>query len=1303
MTGMTPNDALEALFVHLATATFDSVPIKIFWTFSKAAIGETDLFTQSLLWSWIKRDQRFQIGNKKFNQIESSLDFDSIESALDFFIRIHPDYQCIYLTSVLPKDNALGRMPYQLLRIIAHHGSSGINSINLIKESGQDPRSLTNRLQVLQDAQLITKMGVNAGRFNTNHMVHFRFMNNTVVIEDDGVYDRYIIMMHINKALKNGVRLTLDLFQEVKVFQPGVKLRWFNSILRFLVTTNYIEMVQVEHKERNRFYPGIRLLKDLPHANSKSELLEKIKEENGLKSVNDEILTTTTNDDDDDDDDDDPEINNALVDKNAPIVSANSTNNVNNQTKSENETDFNFTHDSTPQFNRFFPIVNQIRDLVYEKPSIISDVENTLVSTYKVRQIPNLVENIMSTDPIEGGSIIGQMIYSGKVKVYNLMSYKFWNENIATADKVLNLNDNIEEEIEKSNEVISLVELNAKYAKSFQFDRRFEIYSFPIDDSTGKSKKFLVWKVKKSNPWKSVVSRLSLVPKQIETEFIDLKIGKHVEVNRCDKDAYFETVNRAIALISKENIKNELNPSNIILEENNDAINNNNNDNTLINDYSSNKLKEKKINSSSEPTRSNSKQTATIEKDSKDTLDNFIKSDASCKLIDFGPARRRSAVLKSVDTSKCICICVEFCHKLSSQLSLDYIIDRRTLIRDATHLANEGKVIIDRLDGGKFIVKSKINPPNDSDIAMAVKDPPKKETVSRKFQDKIQWNGDLIVFDEKGLGVGLKSKSVNRKEERLHSAKGWIAQTGKRKKKAINYDHDKEDEDDYNIAGDSDEGSEDEEQDDDANNTHNNINKRRHADADDEDEDLVAPLMDSRRRKKFKPGSRQQIRVNRAFKKMRTSIRMADEHILLFIKAIVITQSLNTGNTIDWPKVASVFNDSYTSETLRRMWPRYKKILGYRNVSQAKKNWENVLMGAVESQIVSEVDLINYDMERMLGLWSSEGTEIFMSKSQFVICKNYEDNFKNHIFQPLKEEIGIEVFREPPSLIEKEQMWTHKSYTYAITPVDKDLQILKDSQNPTILQLAKTKLKALFATPPEKFQSSLVRELLQNISRETYARALTELEDQKAIAYLGEDSNIKFTLTDKALFSLDCKLTPTFLQASQRFQQIINELPKKSAILLSTRCPSGAYASILNGLAIGTINVIRVDQKPLELESYSTKSQDRSKLESDFLIKSVIDLPNSNTLAPLMGKPCQYLWIDLRGEFNQLLWQKCICVIIWCVAFHPGTGISNIVKRVSPLLEAYEVWDILQWLIKKGVFKGFNNGWWLTDTWYDVL
>lgn len=1247
----------DAIIAGLATSDFEGINAEEFWNFvNDLEFGVLDDTYKPLVWKWLLELNEFQImhvDRKKRGQLEevdlksigSYQEFFSLADLKDYHIKVTDDYQSWYLVGVKKKDNKLGGKPYELIRYIAAAKEKGINSIDLIKKCGQDKRSLTTRLQVLEENQLIKKVATVTHKASTNHMTHFRFTD-SITKENpktDASAESHELMMQIVDMLKkseNKIRLTRDVYEELKPEYPDLKLRYFNSIAKCLVDNSFIEHIQVEHGELNRFYPALRLIKDLPPASKRTEFLRTIKQQN-----RDEDL-------------------------------------------SNDEEEY-----VSPTINRFFPLSTQIYNLVDKNPGITAaSIDSQIFGSISLKKFSTVFDNLSTVVPDSSvpRGIVGKLHHTGKCKIYRFSTQETLNRRNGEYKPVE------DKELGPPNKT-SLFEQHILDGTAFPRERRFKIVS--CKTSEGEDKYFII---AKGYSGKLGLSLTSCIPTraffrghyETQNHWIKLDIPKNkLQKIIKDKEAYKAQHEARSKMVQEHNaIMDEIKTQ--ILQ---DTVFDANND---IHMDESNEIFQNLATTQPEP------DTTPLPEE---------------PIIDYGPSFRKAKIMENVEKYRCICIDVEFGSRLAKEMKLDYKIDRRTLMKDCAKLVEQGLIKTQKYENGRFVAMSVKTPPSEEEIQKCIVYVGPKYS-GRKFADKVKLE-KLELFNKNSLVRGMKFPD---KESRLESAMKRSENNSTRKPLArrariigINVNRDiikSEAEEDKEITAEEEEivgydrsmadleaSTVTPEVDDEGNEIPKKSRRGRkpRRDAD----DLFVPLMDDRKRKKFNKNNKAQSRVASAFKKIRSSIKITNEHILLMIKAIVVTQSLSLSSNIDWPKVSNVLNNHYESETLRKQWPKYRKMLGPKNLMTARKNWENALFSAIEKGLVKVEHLDNYDAFRMIDLWQTQGADIFINKVSDEISDNYDENFNNRVFKPVREDMGNEMFRETFSMIEKQQLFTCRNFMYPVyETVEKSFN--EEAENPSDMHIAKAKLKALFATEHGKFDSSKVRGLFASVPKELYAAALTELEDKRAIAFLGEDSRIKFTLTDKLILTLDCKLDDTFVSSAKKMMDILSEFENtKNAMLLSQKSPYGSFAPIFGLVARNELNVTRIDQRLDELNSYYTKSWDRSKYEADFLLSGYKESSDMvvKQIPPIIDSPCSYLWVNLSGDFNKKLWHKCVYVILWNIVFYPGTSPRLLHARIYPLLEPFEVKGILDWLVdRKNVKVGEFGGYWPTDCWFDV-
>lgn len=1249
----------------LARSDFEGVNASKFWEFvDDLKFGKINDNHKPLLWKWLLETKEFQVvkddlsNEGKFTILDSKTigPFEEFFNAGDiqtYRIKVTDDYQSWYLVGVKMKDNKLGGKPYELLRYIAASKEKGINSIELIKQCGQDKRSLTTRLQVLEDNQLIKKIAVVSNKASTNHMTHFRFTDITSKEspKTNSSGESHEIISQIVDILKKSetkIRLTRDIYEELKSEFPNMKLRLFNAIANFLVTNGFIEHIQVEHGETSRFYPALRLLKDLPPKGKRLEFLKNIRQHSKNDNLDEEA---------------------------------------------DMEDDY-----IPPNLNRFFPLSTQIYDLVEKNPGIsCASIESQLFGTVSLKKFTTVFDNLSTIVPDSSvpRCIVGKLFHTGKCRIYRFKT----QETLNRMDP--NYNPPEEKPIGPPTQT-TLFEEHIRGGISFPYERRFKIVC--LKNLSGEENYFVI---AKGYNGRLGLSATSQIPTRVtfRGHFESKNKWLQIDVPKNKIQNIFKDVEAYKSFC--ENIKEWVNKHNLEVD-------------TL-------KLKllqHDVLKTDADMEEDGGNETIPETKPSQ-TVELPDSSHANDAVIDYGPSFRKAKIMEKVEQNKCICIDVEFGNRLAKEMKLDYKIDRRTLMKDCAKLVEQGLITTQKNENGRFVAMSVKNPPTQEEIIACIQHSTPKY-VGRRFADKVKLD-NLEVKHKSSLRGGLKYPD---KESRLASAIKQSVETRKRKplarKAAIigvgatreiinNLNNDEErsdliedeeeevvvddrseeprDFDESTVTPDAEDGSEAPKK------------SRRGRKPKQTTDDLFVPLMDDRKRKKLNRQHKTQTRVASAFKKIRSSIKITNEHILLMIKAIVVTQSLSPSSNIDWPKVSSVLNEYYESDTLRKQWPKYRKMLGPKNLMTARKNWETALFTAIEKGEVKAADLDNYDAFKMIDLWRTQGADIFLSKVSDEISDDYDSNFDNKVFKPIKEDSDSDIFRETFSMVEKHQLLTSRNFMYPQCGIAND-QFAEEARTPTSTHIAKAKLKALFATEHDKFDSLKVRQLFADIPKELYATALTDLEDKKAIAFLGEGSKIKFTLTDKLILTLDCKLDDTFINSAMKLIDVLDEFEgTKKALYLSKKSPYGAYAPIFGLVARNEVQLIRVDQKFDELSSYYTKAWDRSKYEADFLLTKYQKSKEmvTNRVPPIIGAPCSYLWVNLHGDFNEKLWHKCVNVILWNIVFYPGTLPRLLYLRIYPLLEPFEVQQILDWLVSRNnVRVGEFGGYWPTDCWFYI-
>jgi len=1238
---LSPDEIVNFILESLCVCGFNGVELAQIWTLCEDKINPLDDFYKTLIWTWLMGDKYFKVfviddGKKKPKnshrlplKLVSKDTFITYQDLCNQYeegkirFKADEDKQSIYLTGVPLKNNSLGQMPYELLMHIAKSRGHGITSVDLIKESGQDKRSLTSRLNVLEDHKYIQKTPTIASGVRTYVMVHFRFRDNfeNIPVRFEKYDMMQNVMIELGKA-PNGVRVISDLMKQVGADNNRYDRRRFHSIIRSLGSKGFLEEIVVVHEETQKTFVGAKLLKKLPPDFTQKEIKAQF---NSLSPQKGEKPVPTDSD-----------------------------------TKQESASISN----EGVLYNKIFPLPNQIYDLVKSERGIsATDIEVKINGKYRTRVFASALNGCTVESPIKGEShqIIRQLCYESKQRFFRMYVLR----DFVQLD-CLNMSDYISDTPPKLDGIFtkSLVEISAEEVKS-QHKRRCRLFDpdsahplFFWSSYRGKLLRKHASPVRKVDEFKSGDDKLVLSIRKSgvrvvkkDTNFEQMAIDNALLQPVVGEEDATSSTERRIAQLatSGSEVSNELPPSVATL---------------VQNVYTDNPVE---LSESTERTEKNKED------------GNSVNKKRIPIFVDKGPRARRKVLSELVNSKGYQIFNGDLCKKISKAMSVDYLIDRRTVIKDAIYLESNGKVrIVKKGAPGKkvltilFTVDERMTEAKVEKVFRHYQNLPILKARHHIKGEKIDFQ-KVKFFKKPNLTLKLrKSKKVD-KEKRLRKSRIGIL------KSRYLFEHGEK-----------------------------RLKRKSSAlEAEPSEHDLLKPLMRNKKRKKLSVRNKHvSSATHPGMKKKRTSVKLDRKYIMLYIRGVIISQSLSTGQNIEWPRVAALFGGRYTAEMLRRQWPRHKRMMGFRGLQQARRNWENALLSAVETGKIKEDDLLDYDLKKLIDIWQEEDPDFVANRTNFVLYSDYDLNLKNTSFKLFHLSRSDELFKDALSIIDKEVTYANASFTYPIDSTDEERQI-EGAIVPSELEKAKSKLKALFATGANDFSSDKARKLFPDSSSVMYSKALSELEDEKAIAFLGEDSKIKFTLTDKLLSIADCKMDDAFFKNAANLYDTLEQIVGlKKGIVLSKTSNNGCFAALYNLFAYNMVQLTRVDQAPPSLKSYSTKSQDRRKLESDFVISDLVPF-TVHTLQKVsvpVGPPCSRLWINLDGKFNGVLWTRSVCALIWCIVFRPGVRLLALCQRMAPFLEKFEVRILLDWLVERRVArKGAYGGYWIQPSWFLAL
>lgn len=1163
-----PDELVDAVIAELCVSDPKGLDLPQLWEIISKKT-QLDEFTKKLAWHWLLQQEDVLLYQGS-NSLDKSEHPDPLTSK-NIRISVTDDRQSLYLTGAPADNHHLGDKPYDLLKYIARSGPEGISSVELIKQSGQDKRSLTGRLQKLVDQQYIKKFPTVADGGRTHLMIHFRFVSGSDTVKRR--FGKWEMLQDIIDTLAKApqkTRVISDLIKEIYDEPSRKDRRRLLAIIAFLCENGITNRISVVNDVNARKYSAIQLIKEL----SDLDDIDKIKEQ-----------VTSLNEDD----------------KSIPDES----------TKPE----VNEMPTEATIYNQFFPATNQIFDLAKRSPGITTaQLEDQLYGKHRSKLFALLIEGYATNEPdfktfdrYHTQQVIGSIRQDSKQRFYRI----FTIQDFPFPER-LNLKPNYLETFTvtpldgQTNK--SLLEISASEAAS-PYKLRFR----PSKND------LIVWSSMKG------FKRLAIPQKTISKYEAD--DGTTVTF----KNRQFVTTGKSVPSEGEIKIVEPI----------------------------------REVAPESKPSKISEELQSVYGTDPTDVLKEVADMREQVT-VDKGPEERRKILVQLIDENKAVVLNNELCEKVSKLLDVDYTIDRKTLQRDSSHLESKG-IVTTRDDvsyGDKkrtaIVFCSIKNPPTENDINAAIVG--FMPSAPRKSRIRI---GGTMNFND----VHFFAKPVIKPIPKRKRSTDGNRVLKKRKKHRL-ADLQVDVEDDYEIK----------------------------------EEDALSSLMTRKRRKKHSGKSTHASANHPGMKKKRTNLKLEDRERQTLVRAVIISQTLSPGQITDWSKVTELFDEKYPADLLRRQWGNYRRSHETREVRQIRSSWEAFLMQAIERGDITEKDLVDNNLGKMVSLWSEDDPGFSSSEASLVLLEDYATNLENLEFSPFHHLNGPDIFKDTLSLIDKESLYNRSMFSYPIA--NEDL-VNEQAVHPTELQLARARLKAYFATSPENNSREKAEKLIAGSKNTAAAEALAELENEKSVSFLGSDSDIKFSLTDKLLSIADSKLDRKFFeQAAGFYNALAQTTKKKNGLVMSNKSPDGCFASLLNLLADQKVKLTRVDQQPDELISYSTKSQDRSKLESDFIVSSLKEKVSHKLkkVSPPSGAACSRLWIDLNGDFNAQLWINIVCQLVTCIVFRPGAQLSALCYRMYPLLEPFEVKIALDWLVARNAIRaGPHNGYWAQRSWYLIL
>ncbi len=273
------------------------------------------------------------------------------------------------------------------------------------------------------------------------------------------------------------------------------------------------------------------------------------------------------------------------------------------------------------------------------------------------------------------------------------------------------------------------------------------------------------------------------------------------------------------------------------------------------------------------------------------------------------------------------------------------------------------------------------------------------------------------------------------------------------------------------------------------------------------------------------------------------------------------------------------------------------------------------------------------------------------------------------------------------------------------------------AQEPKQFAVAKSWIRANIITPEASYNPDLARAKLLAFNETTIELALKELmgsrilsQQNKGRLVPGRNYNIAQHVLDRLKKSLDVE---RFLCAAVYKRQLDKNLEKNGAVEFSPTANDGIVLAVMNMQAHGRIE-IRPKNPPMNKfgltdGGYETRKMDKSRLNFSCEIRPRNSYISGNPLLPLPPPPSQHLetpmskiplWYDIHDKLVPAVWEIVLVATMAVLALRPGIGAKEIEKSMRPALEAWELNQVLGWMVLAKVAKKVGKGFTVEEWWW---
>lgn len=1247
-----PDSIVDYVVQELSYEGSSGVSFDKLWELLSVKVKVDELY-KKIIYAWLSENEKIEIiqdNNEVVSPKPSS--YNEIELGR-YFIKVSNGFQWISLTGSPKENNPIGGMAFDLLVEIAKSRSEGIDSLSLTKATGQDARSLTQRIKVL--GSLVQKIPIIRNGRTLSLLILTKFYNakkvnviavnensDSITVSSEDIRSRIINAL---KAAKHGIRQVGDLRREMEMDKSPKLKRVFRSSVNYLESKRYLaKVLVVSPAVPKRKFSALKYIIDYsPKSDNQTEDGEA---------------------EEDDDEEEDETFNEGAIDDELKNLGEEElptslTNVEDIQIKSADEAT------DTPLFNRHFPYQNQIYEIIDETALIgISSgqiIESVFGLSYR-RLFAKLIDCYTS------GKLIPHLANYGIIRHYDFKGRTKFYRHLSRPNFLVFSNKAVDPDGSKlpayKAATSTLKLLNKKYFAPLnagvdlvEHDGISTIYWFGnLNDISAEHRAALrqrnntpsspdsnndTSKRKRGRPKKGDEGKLTKAKKSKKEKITEVAVIPDPDTGTIESVVPSQVADYSSSAHAA--VPTEIDPDLIQNKSPTDAP----------------------------------KEPAAIETSVSKDLTVADLQGPSFKAIE----RLRGIIEVLEDNEGVFTYDFRFLEAVREKLGLN--IDKRTFGRDIQMLKNQQKVCTEEFFGRLNTFRIIYTSSTSSDTINTFKDVLKGKKTAKalvpKKHDEVK-DVHLEFFDHelsRSFHEAPPAKKVKR--ERSKSKTDMVKEV-QRKSKELG----------ENVSiGQSPGGH-----------SKKKPSKKAASEAKPKKKTPLKPKTEENVDDLNWDANSKKARKPHGIRKKRNASHLNSSETMLLFKAVIICKTIDE-NQINWGKISNLFQ-GISEEVLRKKWPRVRLLMGPEGSKVARRTWKRILLAAVREDKITLPEVEELDLEALVKLWQDAEMAGGVEETSEPLYANYEENFAHYNF--VKSTAISNAFSyDSNSMVQREQYLVSKSFTYKEAELE-DEATEETAQTEPSHAVIRRIIIAILASG----QNANIRKLplLDSFDKKHVDDTFLEMTKRKEIL-VGSDS--KVVLGETLTHILDDTSYDISLQKVSSLYNIFkNIFEADKGLILDPIFDNSFMVPIVELLSQNSLDLVRVDHYRREvLSGYEARTLEREKLDCDIIItKGKHAIKEAATNSPLvpMGKPCSRIWIDVEGQINKVIWNKVNRAVLTSILSQPGITIPDLHTKLNPLLSKAELLEVVRWL-KDGlsIIQKDYESLWLLPGWYTIF